>query len=210
MPRAKPKPAAPNTFSEKQCIAVLQKTIREIEDRQTAHNAARDRYVEDIEQQALEAIRERNEIEQQLVDLLKLRTIIADAVLPGAYGNEIIELALRRAALALAAGDLARAHRGLNDTVSSGRLSVDKVTEATNLSETDLFDVQTQSALERLNIVTAGDLVEADEADVIQRCRMIGYSIGRERLAIVFTVRNRLKRVLDRSADAMATRRATA
>jgi hypothetical protein len=211
MPRAKTKPAAPKTFSEKQSIAVLQATIRDMEDRHSKQIAERDAYVEGIEQQALDAMKERNIIEQQLVDLLNLRKIIADAVLPGAYANEAIEQALRRVALGLAAGDVPRAHRGLNDSIRCAKVANDKLTEATLISDTDLFDTMIESALQHAGVITVGDLISRSEDDLYRKTvGSIGHSLGRSRLGIVLNVRVRLIRQLEKSADAFATRRATA
>jgi hypothetical protein len=207
MPRGKSS-TAPKSFSEKQSVAVLQATIRDIEERHAAHNAVRDRYVEGIEEQALDALRDRNIIEEQLVELLQLRKVIADAALPGAFSSEAIEFALRRVALALAAGDVPRAHRALSDSLKSAKVADDKLTEATLISDTDLFDIMTEGVLQHVGIVTVGDLLSRSEDELYRRsCGSIGHSLGRAKLALVLNVRTKLMRQLDKSAESCATRR---
>jgi hypothetical protein len=132
-------------------------------------------------------------------------------VLPGAFPAEVIEQSLRRIALALAAGDVARAHRALNDSIASARITADRVTEATRLSETDLFDITIESALEHVGVVTVGDLLEISEDELYRRCQgVIGHSLGRSRLAIVYDVRRKVRRAVDKSADSFATRERSA
>lgn len=210
MPPAKPQPSvAPKTFSEKQSIAVLQATIRDISERHDAHNAERDRYVADLEQQTIDAIRERNESDEILAKLLGLREIAADAVLPGAFAKEAIEMTLRRVALDLAAGDVARAHRALSDSLRCAKVSDDRLTEATLISDTDLFDIITEGTLQHVGIITVGDLIAKSEDDLYRRSHgSIGHSLGRAKMTHVLNVRLRLIRQLEKSADACATRRA--
>lgn len=212
MPRSKIQPAAQKPFAEKQSIAVLQATIRDMEASHAQQIAERDAYVERVEKMALDAKRQRNEIEQQLVDLLALREINAAAVLEGACSHDVIEQVVRRVSLALSAGDVPRAHRSINDTIEAAQVPLDQVTEATLLCQTDLFDYRVQAGLESRGVITVGDLTERTEDEIrFQDRKFHGNSLGERSMAVVFDVRRKLLQVLVKSADAFAThRRATA
>ncbi len=208
MPRTKSQlPAASPEYQ----LAAIKAAMRDLEERHAIQLAERDQYIEEIEQKALTALEQRNHIEEQLVTLLDLREINAAAVLPGAYPSDVIEQVVRRVSLALSAGDVPRAHRSINDTIETAQVPLEKVTEATLLCQTDLFDYRITSGLEGRGIITVGDLTERSEEDIhFQDRKFRGNSLGGRSLAVVFEVRRKLLGVLVKSADAMATRRATA